>query len=64
MLANARHLLDFLTQDREDGVQDLLARLNLERGTTFVFATHDPAIEARALRRVRLQDGVVAEVRA
>jgi putative ABC transport system ATP-binding protein len=42
-------------------VVDLLSRLNRERGTTFVFATHDAAIIARAARRVRLADGVVAE---
>ena len=36
VLANARHLLDFLTQDREDGVQDLLARLNIELDADFV----------------------------
>jgi putative ABC transport system ATP-binding protein len=42
-------------------VVDLLSRLNRERGTTFVFATHDAAIIERAPRRVRLADGVVAE---
>ena len=36
VLANARNLLDFLTQDREDGVQDLLARLNIELDADFV----------------------------
>jgi putative ABC transport system ATP-binding protein len=39
---------------------DLLARLNAERGTTFLFATHDPAIVARAPRTIRLSDGMVA----
>jgi putative ABC transport system ATP-binding protein len=42
-------------------ILDLLARMNAERGTTFVFATHDPAIVARAPRTVRLVDGVVVE---
>jgi putative ABC transport system ATP-binding protein len=42
-------------------VVDLLARMNVERGTTFVFATHDPAIVARAPRTIRLVDGTVAE---
>jgi putative ABC transport system ATP-binding protein len=42
-------------------VVDLLARMNVERGTTFVFATHDPAIVERAPRTIRLVDGRVAE---
>jgi hypothetical protein len=36
VLANARNLLDFLTQDRDDGVQDLLGRLNIELDADFV----------------------------
>jgi putative ABC transport system ATP-binding protein len=40
-------------------IVDLLARMNAERGTTFLFATHDPAIVARAPRTVRLSDGMV-----
>ena len=40
---------------------DLLARMNAERGTTFLFATHDPAIVARAPRTIRLKDGMVGE---
>jgi putative ABC transport system ATP-binding protein len=40
-------------------ILDLLARMNRERGTTFLFATHDPAIVARAPRTVRLLDGQV-----
>jgi putative ABC transport system ATP-binding protein len=39
---------------------DLLARLNAERGTTFLLATHDPAIVERAERRVLLKDGQIA----
>jgi putative ABC transport system ATP-binding protein len=41
-------------------IVDLLARLNAERGTTFLLATHDPAIIERAPRTVRLTDGEVA----
>jgi putative ABC transport system ATP-binding protein len=41
-------------------IVDLLSRLNAERGTTFLFATHDPAIVARAPRTIRLVDGTVA----
>ena len=40
-------------------IVDLFSRLNSERGTTFVLATHDPAIVERAPRRVRLRDGAV-----
>ncbi len=41
---------------------DLLARTNSERGTTFLIATHDPAIIERSPRTVRLLDGrVVAD---
>jgi putative ABC transport system ATP-binding protein len=42
-------------------IVDLLARMNVERGTTFLFATHDPAIVARAPRTIRLRDGLVVE---
>jgi putative ABC transport system ATP-binding protein len=38
-----------------------LIDLNSSRGTTFVFATHDPAIVGRAPRVVRLLDGRVVE---
>jgi len=42
-------------------IVDLLARMNAERGTTFLFATHDPAIVERAPRTIRLVDGTVAD---
>jgi putative ABC transport system ATP-binding protein len=42
-------------------IVDLLAQMNVERGTTFLFATHDPAIVARAPRTIRLVDGMVGE---
>jgi putative ABC transport system ATP-binding protein len=45
-------------------IVDLLARMNAERGTTFLLATHDPAIVERARRTVVLSDGrVTADVR-
>jgi putative ABC transport system ATP-binding protein len=49
--------------DSETGqsIIDLFTRMNAEKGTTFVLATHDPAIIDRAPRRVRLRDGVVVE---
>ncbi len=40
---------------------DLMARLNQEHGTTFVFATHDTELMRRAQRFIRLVDGQVVE---
>jgi len=40
-------------------IVDLFARMNREKGTTFVLATHDPAIIDRAPRRLLLCDGLV-----
>lgn len=40
---------------------DLMQRLNRERGLTFLFATHDPRVMARARRIVRVEDGRVAQ---
>jgi len=42
---------------------DVMTQLNTELGTTFVFATHDPDLMARAKRIVRLVDGAVASDR-
>jgi putative ABC transport system ATP-binding protein len=42
---------------------DVMTRLNTELGTTFVFATHDPDLMARARRIIRLVDGAVASDR-
>jgi putative ABC transport system ATP-binding protein len=42
---------------------DVMTQLNQELGTTFVFATHDPDLMARAKRIVRLVDGAVASDR-
>jgi putative ABC transport system ATP-binding protein len=44
-------------------ILQLLIDLNLRHGTTFVFATHDPAIIARAPRVVHLADGRIVEDR-
>jgi len=48
--------------DSETAAQilDLLSSINGETGVTFLFATHDPAIIARAHRRIRLRDGRIA----
>ena len=42
---------------------DVMTQLNQEMGTTFVFATHDPDLMARAKRIVRLVDGAIASDR-
>jgi putative ABC transport system ATP-binding protein len=39
---------------------DVMAKLNQELGTTFVFATHDPQLMERAQRLIRLVDGAIA----
>ena len=38
-------------------VLDLMERINADRGTTFIFSSHDPSIMSRAGRVVRLHDG-------
>jgi putative ABC transport system ATP-binding protein len=42
-------------------ILDLLQAINRSTGCTFVFATHDPALMARAGRCLRLRDGAVIE---
>jgi putative ABC transport system ATP-binding protein len=39
---------------------DMMERLNRERGITFLFSTHDPAVMKRARRLIRLKDGRLA----
>jgi putative ABC transport system ATP-binding protein len=38
-------------------IVDLMRRLNRERGTTFVFSTHDPRIVNAADRVIEISDG-------
>jgi putative ABC transport system ATP-binding protein len=49
--------------DTENGkqVMDIMAKLNQETGTTFVFATHDPRVIKYAKRVVTLRDGLIVE---
>ncbi|MBK7865016.1 MAG: ABC transporter ATP-binding protein [Archangiaceae bacterium] len=53
--------------DQRTGAElmDLMHGLNRERGTTFIFSSHDPMVLSRAQRVVRLVDGELerAEVR-
>ena len=45
-------------------VLDLLAEINQNTGTTFVFSTHDPALIGRARTVVRIRDGRIDDVRS
>jgi putative ABC transport system ATP-binding protein len=49
--------------DTENGkqVMDIMAKLNKETATTFVFATHDPRVIGYANRVVTLQDGLITK---
>jgi putative ABC transport system ATP-binding protein len=49
--------------DAETGreIIDLMHRLNEEEGTTFLFATHDPALLKQTTRILRLQGGRIME---
>ena len=38
-------------------LMDMMRRINEERGTTFVFSTHDPMVMERAKRVIHLHDG-------
>lgn len=42
-----------------DGLLDLMERLNRDRGTTFLFSTHDERVMKRARRLIRLRDGAL-----
>jgi putative ABC transport system ATP-binding protein len=42
-------------------LMDLMRRLNEDKGTTFVFSTHDAMVMERARRLVRLKDGRVVQ---
>jgi putative ABC transport system ATP-binding protein len=40
-----------------EGLLDLMRRLNWEKGTTFIFSSHDERVIERAKRVIHLQDG-------
>ena len=40
---------------------EMMRELNLKRGVTFVFSTHDQRLLAHVQRRILLQDGAIAE---
>lgn len=49
-----------LDSTTSDALLDMMEELNRELSTTFVFATHDPQVMARAGRLIRLVDGRIA----
>ncbi|MDP8959768.1 MAG: ABC transporter ATP-binding protein [Actinomycetota bacterium] len=49
-----------LDTDNADKVMELLGKLNAE-GLTIVLVTHDPAVSARAGRRVTMRDGMIVD---
>lgn len=50
--------------DSETGkaIIELMHDLNTERGTTFVFSTHDPKVMERASRVVQIRDGLIDHI--
>jgi putative ABC transport system ATP-binding protein len=38
-------------------ILELMRRINQDKGTTFIFSTHDPRVMEMAGRLVRLEDG-------
>ncbi len=50
-----------LDTENAEKIVDLMRQLNGSHGTTFVFSTHDQRLLDRVSRRIRLQDGIVAE---
>ena len=42
-----------------ESIIELMKRINRERGTTFIYSTHDQAIVSIADHIIRLKDGVV-----
>jgi ABC-type lipoprotein export system ATPase subunit len=48
-----------LDSENAEEISDLMRRLNLERGLTFVTVTHDAAVGGKADRLVRMVDGEI-----
>jgi putative ABC transport system ATP-binding protein len=42
-----------------ESLLDLMMQLNSDKGVTFLFSTHDPAVMQRARRIIRLKDGLI-----
>jgi putative ABC transport system ATP-binding protein len=52
-----------LDSETAASIVELMRALNATRGVTFLFSTHDDRLLAHVRRRVRLQDGAIAEDR-
>jgi putative ABC transport system ATP-binding protein len=52
-----------LDSENGDRLLDYLERMNRDRGTTFLFCSHDPMVIQRAHRLIRLRDGRIEEDR-
>lgn len=48
-----------LDSKTSEGLLSMMRRLNEEKGTTFVFSSHDPMVIAQAHRVIKLKDGRV-----
>jgi putative ABC transport system ATP-binding protein len=44
-----------------EGLLELMRRLNIEKGTTFIFSSHDDRVISQARRVIRLEDGYLAD---
>ena len=45
-----------------ENVLELIAQLREQTGKTFIIATHDPVVASHADRRIRIVDGLIAEI--
>ncbi|MDR2805450.1 MAG: ABC transporter ATP-binding protein [Dysgonamonadaceae bacterium] len=48
-----------LDSQSAENLLDIMERLNVQEGVTFIFSTHDPRIMAKARRIITLEDGKV-----
>jgi putative ABC transport system ATP-binding protein len=53
-----------LDSENSARILDLMAEINATTGCTFVFATHDPAVLARAQRVIHVRDGRITGIDA
>jgi ABC-type lipoprotein export system ATPase subunit len=51
-----------LDSDSADEVMQLITRLNVDNGQTFVLVTHAREVAARAGRTIRMRDGEIVAV--
>lgn len=50
-----------LDSETGEAIIELMKRMNVELGTTFIFSTHDPSIVGIADHIIRLHDGMITE---